>query len=589
MSSDDCAKKIGNLRVLDTLKVENIIGKNILITSNKECGCNDKTNVTIDGFLEIIKDLFIKGNENIKGNLTVNGTTKACNLKTQNITPCSGPGGTITVNGDINTSGAINACNIYIKQVFVNPFCPSCPSDPTNNTIFFNAEVAASPINIPPGIKPYSVFKADQCSNENADITLVIAPKGTGALVADEPDGTAIGGNDRGLNAVDLQMRRVSATQVASGSSSVIGGGVNNSNSGGVATIGGGFNNTITSSSSTISGGQSNNITSSSSTIGGGQGNRITSANSTIGGGSVNNVSGGSATVAGGASNLSSGGFSTVSGGQQNTSSNNSSFIGGGGGNLASAPFSTISGGQLNTTSNSFSTVPGGRQNNAEGIDSFAAGYNAKALNNNTFVYGAGPGLTTTNATNQVIFNVSGVAFTPPVASVPLSPTFYINGNLAVTGVTNLLMDHPILANKSLFHSSIEAPRPDLIYRGTVQLINGRADVNIDGASNMTEGTFSQLTKNVDAYLTNKTKNSWDLVKIEDHDILSTGKFTIISNNNLSNAIVSWLVIAERKLEHISLIEVDRPKVNPEIFNNYEFKSLSDDLTFEETERILEL
>lgn len=49
----------------------------------------------------------------------------------------------------------------------------------------------------------------------NIDIALI--PKGTGAILADIPDGTASGGNKRGDYAVDLQLSRLDATSVASG------------------------------------------------------------------------------------------------------------------------------------------------------------------------------------------------------------------------------------------------------------------------------------------------------------------------------------------------------------------------------------
>lgn len=55
-------------------------------------------------------------------------------------------------------------------------------------------------------------------SSTNADF--VVQPKGTGAILAQLPDSTATGGNKRGARAVDLQMQRTLANQVASGSNS---------------------------------------------------------------------------------------------------------------------------------------------------------------------------------------------------------------------------------------------------------------------------------------------------------------------------------------------------------------------------------
>jgi hypothetical protein len=78
-------------------------------------------------------------------------------------------------------------------------------------------------------------------ANTNYDLTL--HPKGTGALLADLPDGTATGGNKRGINAIDLQLSRSLNTQVASGSTSIIIGGINNTASGEGSIVLGGQSN----------------------------------------------------------------------------------------------------------------------------------------------------------------------------------------------------------------------------------------------------------------------------------------------------------------------------------------------------------
>jgi hypothetical protein len=51
---------------------------------------------------------------------------------------------------------------------------------------------------------------------------LVLTPKGTGAFIlGQKPDGTAVGGNARGSRAIDLQLNRTSASQVASGAGAI--------------------------------------------------------------------------------------------------------------------------------------------------------------------------------------------------------------------------------------------------------------------------------------------------------------------------------------------------------------------------------
>jgi hypothetical protein len=66
------------------------------------------------------------------------------------------------------------------------------------------------------------------------------------------------GGDPRGLHAVDLQSERATATQVASGDYSVIGGGVYNTASGLAATVGGGYLNTASGNYSVVPGGSGN-------------------------------------------------------------------------------------------------------------------------------------------------------------------------------------------------------------------------------------------------------------------------------------------------------------------------------------------
>ena len=118
---------------------------------------------------------------------------------------------------------------------------------------------------------------------------LVLTPKGTGALIAGpKPDGTAVGGNARGSNSVDLQRNRDLATQVASGASSTISGGANNSISStfaSAAVISGGSGNTASQSYSVISGGSNNTASGLFSVVSGGSDNTTLAQIATISGG----------------------------------------------------------------------------------------------------------------------------------------------------------------------------------------------------------------------------------------------------------------------------------------------------------------
>lgn len=97
--------------------------------------------------------------------------------------------------------------------------------------------------------------------------SLMIAPNG-GALIAAVPDGTPAGGAPRGAGAVDLQMGRTAATQVASGASASIVGGTGNTASADHSVAGG--NGNAASGSSAIAFGYGNQIAGPSSSAPGG-------------------------------------------------------------------------------------------------------------------------------------------------------------------------------------------------------------------------------------------------------------------------------------------------------------------------------
>jgi len=105
------------------------------------------------------------------------------------------------------------------------------------------------------------------------DVNLVLSPKGQGAIQAQASDGTSAGGNNRGIGAIDFQMNRANATQVASGTVSAIIGGERNTASSNDAFVGGGYGNTAGGARSAILGGTSNTTNGYNTFIGGGVGN----------------------------------------------------------------------------------------------------------------------------------------------------------------------------------------------------------------------------------------------------------------------------------------------------------------------------
>ncbi|RLC33892.1 MAG: hypothetical protein DRZ76_03730 [Candidatus Nealsonbacteria bacterium] len=124
-----------------------------------------------------------------------------------------------------------------------------------------------------------------------------------------------------------------------------------------------------------------------------------------------------------------------------------------------------------------------------------------------------------------------------------------VNGDAHVTGeftagTKTFMIDHPLFpTEKILYHATVEAPRHDLIYRGIVELKNGKATIDIDKASNMTSGTFNALCQN--AVVTSlQNQDGFDRVR---PGPISESTFEIICENPLSTDKVAWVVMAERK------------------------------------------
>jgi hypothetical protein len=202
----------------------------------------------------------------------------------------------------------------------------------------------------------------------------VIQPKGTGALLAQLPDGTSAGGNKRGTNAVDFQRTRATSDKVASGGSSFIGGGSANKASGSASVVVGGNTNTASNDYTTVGGGLNNIASGIDATVSGGNGNQATATDSSIGGGILNLASGSRSVISGGDGNTSSGVLATVSGGTGSTASGTASVVSGGNTNLSSGDASVISGGIDNTSSAYGSVIIGGEKNLASGLYSTVLG-----------------------------------------------------------------------------------------------------------------------------------------------------------------------------------------------------------------------
>ena len=124
-------------------------------------------------------------------------------------------------------------------------------------------------------------------------------------------------------------------------------------------------------------------------------------------------------------------------------------------------------------------------------------------------------------------------------------------GNVAISGALSkgsgsFRIDHPLKPDThQLVHSFTESPQADLLYSGQTGLVDGKATVNIDQVQNMTEGTFVAMCREIRVFTTNE--DGWDLVR----GSVDGNTLTLQSENEQCADTVSWLVIGERKDQHM--------------------------------------
>jgi hypothetical protein len=216
----------------------------------------------------------------------------------------------------------------------------------------------------------------------------------------------------------------------AGGTDATVAGGAFNDAFDDFSTVGGGYGNVASGVGATVAGGGNdgqgdvagNTASGAASFIGGGLAN-IAGDYSSVGGGDYNNASGIEATIAGGGSNMATNEDTFVGGGEGNIAGGTYSTVCGGTANIARGEVATVGGGENNTASGLNATVPGGSGNLASGINSFAAGKNASATANYSFVWSDGTVPVGTPVANQVYFYDSGgfAIFTSKTAGVYLT------------------------------------------------------------------------------------------------------------------------------------------------------------------------
>jgi len=158
-------------------------------------------------------------------------------------------------------------------------------------------------------------------------------------------------------------------------------------------------------------------------------------------------------------------------------------------------------------------------------------------------------GLNGNAATDSLRFDTAGGAR----LTIDSAGLVSIGNNLAVTGSVSkgsgsFKIDHPLPSKTDthhLIHSFIEGPRADLIYRGSATLVAGSIIVDLDTAAGMTAGTWVLLCRDPQVFTSNES--GWDAMR----GSVSGSTLTIECQDAASTDTVSWMVVAERKDQHM--------------------------------------
>ena len=175
---------------------------------------------------------------------------------------------------------------------------------------------------------------------------------------------------------------------------------------------------------------------------------------------------------------------------------------------------------------------------------------------NGTAYYGIGTDV------NRLSFYASNTAGTAERMSVNSSGAVNIVGSLS-KGSGTFDIAHPIKGDGwRLRHSFIEGPQADLIYRGTVTLVNGSATVDLDEKAGMADGTWEALCR-----------DPWSMASSSGNTVewVLDGKTLTITSATL-DAVCPWIVIADRQDDHMASEEctITGPEGDPSIIVEYE-------------------
>jgi hypothetical protein len=343
-------------------------------------------------------------------------------------------------------------------------------------------------------------------AGSDANISLVLQPKGTGSLQAQPGDGTTTNGNPRGTNAVDFQTQRSGPTKVASGTNSVIGGGYDNQVIGNYAVVSGGYSNSMTSSYGFIGAGVNNINQGYKSIIVGGDSNAVSSTTpgsnySFLGGGVSNSLNSAYSVLVGGLSNSSLGAFNFIGGGAYNTGT-------------PAAALTTATTTIANAGTNTFyltapnATVRYGMLPQGTGFNTSVYTTSAVTTSTSTLVGGSisGTTLTFTSSTGATV--VAGMVITGTGVT---AGTYIVSGSGLSWTVNNSQTSTPTTATAYTFTTSVV----QTVAAGTTVSFYIPHGVVVGGGNNTANGSYSFVGGGGDAGASsngNKASGDWSFI-----------------------------------------------------------------------------
>jgi hypothetical protein len=157
-----------------------------------------------------------------------------------------------------------------------------------------------------------------------------------------------------------------------------------------------------------------------------------------------------------------------------------------------------------------------------------------------------------TSAANKISIGSAGTDASPEDNTltdlIAISPSVVNVVGTFTAGTKTFQIPHPLPELKDthhLIHGCLEGPRLDLIYRGTINLVDGAATVDLDDAAGMTAGTWVLLCRDAQVFTTNET--GWSPVR----GTVGGSTLTIECEEDTCTDTISWMVVAERQDQHI--------------------------------------